>query len=397
MTHSFIDLYTLQTNLKAGIEDIFPEKIWVKAEISAIKARPGGHCYMELSQSGDDGLTAKANAIIWASKYRFIAPFFKSVTGSDLQTGMNVLVRVQVNFSQLYGLSLIIDDIDAEFALGEQELKRRNTIERLENEGLIELQKELALPVLPYRLAVISASDAAGYRDFMKHLHDNVYGFVLRTELFGALMQGAESPSSIIGAMEAAAEWKPDAILILRGGGGRLDLSCYDDYALAAGIARCPIPVFTAIGHDQDYHVCDMVAYRSVKTPTALADEFLSYYMAEDERIISFSSRLRRGFDMRLNNEKFKVDNLRVFISNMMKTRIIAAEAKLDFLEMKIDSNDAGNILAKGYSIALDKEGVKINSVKGREKGDSVSLVFADGRLDCEVVEVKNEVIYGKG
>lgn len=251
--------------------------------------------------------------------------------------------------------------------------------------------------MLPYRLAVISASDAAGYRDFMKHLHDNVYGFVLRTELFGALMQGAESPSSIIGAMEAAAEWKPDAILILRGGGGRLDLSCYDDYALAAGIARCPIPVFTAIGHDQDYHVCDMVAYRSVKTPTALADEFLSYYMAEDERIISFSSRLRRGFDMRLNNEKFKVDNLRVFISNMMKTRIIAAEAKLDFLEMKIDSNDAGNILAKGYSIALDKEGVKINSVKGREKGDSVSLVFADGRLDCEVVEVKNEVIYGKG
>lgn len=158
---NYIDLYELQTRLKNGIEAAFPSKLWLKAEISAMKVRPAGHCYMELSQSSETGLVAKAQAVIWSSKFRFLAPFFKSVTGSDMSEGMNVLVLVSVNFSQLYGLSLVIDDIDPSFTVGEKEQQRRLTIARLEAEGLMELQKELPMPVLPYRLAVISASDAA--------------------------------------------------------------------------------------------------------------------------------------------------------------------------------------------------------------------------------------------
>lgn len=389
MPHTSIDLYTLQTSLKNGIEKLFPGKIWLRAEISAIKARQGGHCYMELSQTGEQGLLAKANAIIWASKYRFLGPFFKSVTGSDLQEGINVLLQVQVNFSQLYGISLIIDDIDPEFTLGAQEMKRRLTIERLQSEGLITLQKELAMPLLPYRLAVISAPDAAGYRDFMRHLHENEYGFVFRTELFQALMQGADSPSSIIEAINISLEWQPEAILILRGGGAKLDLSCYDDYGLAAAIANCPVPVFTAVGHDQDYHICDMVAYQYVKTPTALADEFLSYYMEEDERVLSLSSRLRLGFGQRVGNEEARIENLGRYIINMLNTRITAAESKLDFIEMKISTTDPRNILSKGFSMALDVKGVKLQSVKNQNRGDRISVVFSDGRLECKIEDVK--------
>ena len=192
MDGKYIDLYELNSRLKAGVESVFPGKVWLKAEISALKARPAGHCYMELSQTSDAGLVAKAQAVIWSSKFRFIAPFFKSVTGSDLSEGMNVLVQVSVNFSQLYGLSLVIDDIDPSFTVGEKERIRRQTIERLEKEGLMDLQKELALPVLPYRLAVISAPDAAGYRDFTKHLCENEYGFVFSPELFPATMQGTD-------------------------------------------------------------------------------------------------------------------------------------------------------------------------------------------------------------
>lgn len=344
---------------------------------------------MELSQTGEQGLLAKANAIIWASKYRFLGPFFKSVTGSDLQEGINVLLQVQVNFSQLYGISLIIDDIDPEFTLGAQEMKRRLTIERLQSEGLITLQKELAMPLLPYRLAVISAPDAAGYRDFMRHLHENEYGFVFRTELFQALMQGADSPSSIIEAINISLEWQPEAILILRGGGAKLDLSCYDDYGLAAAIANCPVPVFTAVGHDQDYHICDMVAYQYVKTPTALADEFLSYYMEEDERVLSLSSRLRLGFGQRVGNEEARIENLSRYIINMLNTRITAAESKLDFIEMKISTTDPRNILSKGFSMALDVKGVKLQSVKNQNRGDRISVVFSDGRLECKIEDVK--------
>ena len=205
MVKDFITLYELQSMLKEGVERLFPSRIWLKAEISAIKAREGSHCYMELSQSTGDGIVAKAQAVVWSSKYRFIAPYFESVTGSPLREGMLVLIQVQVNFSQLYGLSLIVNDIDPDFSLGEQERQKRLTLERLHKEGLVDMQKGLSLAPLPYMIAVISAPDAAGYRDFIRHLHENGYGFVFHTDLFPALMQGEGAPESMIEALDAIA------------------------------------------------------------------------------------------------------------------------------------------------------------------------------------------------
>ena len=365
---NYIDLYELQTRLKNGIEAAFPSKLWLKAEISAMKVRPAGHCYMELSQSSETGLVAKAQAVIWSSKFRFLAPFFKSVTGSDMSEGMNVLVLVSVNFSQLYGLSLVIDDIDPSFTVGEKEQQRRLTIARLEAEGLMELQKELPMPVLPYRLAVISASDAAGFRDFTRHLLENDYGFVFRSELLPAVMQGSAAPSSIIGALESIAQSDTtyDLVLVMRGGGAKLDLACYDDYDLAAAIARFPVPVFTAVGHDQDHHVCDMVAYGYMKTPTAMADELIGYYADEDARLLSFGSRLKLAF---LNK-----------ISRM--------ESQVQMLETRIRSADPRNILRRGYVLALDSSGVPFKKAADKSCGDEVSLMFADGTLECRVTKV---------
>lgn len=374
MEKDIVDLYELQTRLKEGVERTFPEKVWLKAEISAVKARPGGHCYLELSQSGDGGLVAKAQAIIWSSKYRILSPFFESVAGSPISEGMLVLVRVQVNFSQLYGLSLIIDDIDPSWSLGEKEKERLRTIARLKEEGLMELQKELALPSLPYRLAVVSAPDAAGYRDFMRHLHENDYGFVFSTELFPALMQGAGaavSMSAAIDAAEASGE-RFDALLILRGGGAKLDLACYDDYVLASRIARCSLPVLTAVGHDQDVHVCDMVAWTSVRTPTALADWFIDLYAGEDAMLQSFASRLRMAF---LN-------------------KITAMESRLQLLETRIRSADPRNILRRGYVLVLDGSGHVARGAAGHKPGDRLTMMYHDGCLGCvvETAELKNNI-----
>ena len=226
MEKEFITLYELQSGLKEGIERLYPSRLWLKAEISALKARPGGHCYMELSQSDDSGIVAKAQAVIWSSRYRFIAPYFESVTGSPLREGMLVLIQVQVNFSQLYGLSLVVNDIDPDFSTGEQERLKRETLERLRREGLADMQKGLGMPAIPYRIAVISAPDAAGYRDFMRHLHENEYGFVFHTDLFPALMQGSGSPSSIMDALDRVASARDpyEVVAILRGGGAKLDL-----------------------------------------------------------------------------------------------------------------------------------------------------------------------------
>ena len=391
MEREFIDLLELQQRLKEGVESLFPKRIWMKAEVSAVKARNGGHCYMELSQSDGKGLQAKANAIIWSSKYRFIAPYFESVTGSAIQEGMVILVEVQVNYSELYGLSLIINDIDPEYSVGVKEAERQKTIERLRKEGLIGLQKELQLPLLPYRLAVISAEDAAGYRDFIRHLEENPYGFKVEPVLFPALMQGADCPSSIISAMDCimdgGEEW--DAVLILRGGGAKLDLACYDNYDLAAVIAQYPLPVLTAVGHDQDFHVCDMVAYEYLKTPTALADYIMDIYEEEDERISSCETRVRLAVSNRLYRESSVLDSLAARIKGGFSLKIAAMESTLQVLQTRIESADPRRILERGYALAVDGDGVVLKSASGRTAGDKVSVMFADGTLDCTVNTVR--------
>lgn len=373
---AFIELFDLQTLLREGLEESFPEMLWVRAEISSIKARRGSHCYLELSQSEKDGtLVAKVRAIIWASKYTVISKYFESVVSSPLQEGMTLLFQVRVNYNELYGLSLIVNDIDASVMLGAQEEARQKTIARLQKEGRFEKQKALPLAALPYRIAVISAEDAAGYRDFMRHLHENEYGFVFQTVLFPAQMQGTQAPASMAAALQEAAavgnsdsdESPFDLIMILRGGGSNLDLLCFDDYDLAVAIADCPIPVLTAVGHDQDYHICDRVAYDYVKTPTALADWLLDIYEQEDEHISSYVSRLVMAFNAK--------------ISRM--------ESRIDLLESRILAADPRNILKRGYVLALDGGGKVLKGTRNLSKGDRLSILFPDGRADCTVENIK--------
>ena len=391
MEKEFLDLLQFQSRLKEGVECLFPNRLWLRAEVSSIKARPGGHCWLELSQSDDRGLVAKASAVVWSSKYRFLAPYFESVTGSPLQEGMVILVEIQVSYSQLYGLSLIVNDIDPEYTLGLKELERQKTIARLQSEGLIGLQKELDLPVLPYRLAVVSAEDAAGFRDFVKHLEENPYGFKMEVTLFSALMQGAECPASIVAALDSVLEADEpyDLVLIMRGGGSRLDLACYDDYGLSVVIAQFPLPVFTAIGHDQDYHVCDMVAHSYLKTPTALADELISIYEDEDAALTSFVSRIRLAAAAKISAAESRIDLLKARLFSQMAMKIAQHEAALKVMEARIAAADPRRLLERGYVLALDCDGVVMKNAAGRKTGDNVVLMFPDGSLECTVDNVK--------
>ena len=295
MARDYLELAELQARIKEGIEDAFPGKVWVKAEISSWSPRANGHCYLSLSQSRGGKVTAESRAMIWKWNFLQLKTFFEETTGQVLQAGITVLVRVQVSFSELYGISLFIDDIDPAFTLGEKALERKRAIERLTAGGYMDMQKELALPALPYRLAVVTSRTAAGYGDFRRHLMENPEGYVFRLDLYEALMQGEGAPSSIIAALAEASEGSYDAILLLRGGGSELDLACFDDYDLAVAIATCGIPVITAIGHDRDYHIADMVAHAFVKTPTALADLFLEAYEAEDAALDALQRRIAGG------------------------------------------------------------------------------------------------------
>lgn len=365
MDRECVDLLELQELIRDGLENSFPGSIWISAEIASVQVRANGHCYLELCRSEQARILARVKATIWKSRYLPLIAYFREATGDVLKAGMEIMARVQLNYSEIYGLSLNIEEIEPAYTLGAAELQRRKTLEQLQEQGLLELQKQLIPAAIPYRLAVISAHDAAGYEDFCHQLLDNPYGFAFEIDLFPAIMQGTAAPESITDALASieTADCQYDAVLIMRGGGSSLDLACFDDFALCFAIANCPIPVYTAIGHDRDNHAADAVAFDYVKTPTALAELFIDAVAAEDERISAISTQLRLAFS----------------------NRVSAMNAALDMIYSRIRSADPRNLLARGYTLVSDASGVVLKSAQGLKSGDRLRVFFKDGSIDTIV------------
>ena len=389
MAKDYLELSELLARVKEGVEDAFPGRYWVKAEIGSWSPRANGHCYLNLVESDRGKPVADIRAMIWKWQFPQLKAFFEQETGQKLQAGITVLVHVQVNFSELFGMSLFIDDIDPAFTVGEQALAKKRTIEKLTAGGYLEMQQELALPRLPYRLAVITSKTAAGYGDFRRHLLENEAGYAFRLDLYEALMQGEQAPASIISALLEAQEESVDAILILRGGGSEMDLACFDDYDLAVAIAVCPVPVITAIGHDRDFHIADLVANRSVKTPTALADLFLDAYAAEDALLDGLEGRIRRAVADRLNGMARKVDSLAQRLRFAAGARIDRELAALALKEALIKASDPRKILSLGYALVTGRDGQVLKGVAPVAVGDRIGVRFADGTIRAAVEEVK--------
>ena len=271
-----ISLSELQLLIRDSIYLSLPDFYWVVAEVSEIKQNSSGHCYLELieKRAAETNIKAKVKAVIWSNKYGLISAFFEDATGATLQAGLKVLLKVQIEYHELYGLSLVITDVDPSFTIGEMAVKRLSIIRRLEEEGVFNMNKELKLPLVPQRIAIISSSNAAGYRDFINHLKNNNHEYSFHTELFESIMQGAQNEQGIINALYSIEQVSEqfDAVVIIRGGGSQADLGWFDNYNIAFHITQFPLPIITGIGHDKDLTVTDLVACRSVKTPTAAAD-----------------------------------------------------------------------------------------------------------------------------
>ena len=389
MAKDYLELTELLARIKEGVEDAFPDRYWVKAEIGSWSPRANGHCYLNLTQSDRGKPVADIRAMIWKWHFPQLKAYFEQESGQPLQAGITVLVRVQVSFSEMFGMSLFIDDIDPSFTVGEQALAKKRAIEKLTAGGYLEMQQELAIPRLPYRLAVITSKTAAGYGDFRRHLLENEAGYAFRLDLYEALMQGEQAPASIIAALAEAQEQPCDAILILRGGGSEMDLACFDDYDLAVAIATCAAPVVTAIGHDRDFHIADLVANRSVKTPTALADLFLDAYAAEDALLDDLQARVRRAVADRLNGMARKVDSLAQRLRFAAGARIDRARAALDLKEALIKASDPRKILSMGYALVTGGDGKVLKSAAPVAAGDRIGVRFADGTIRATVDSVK--------
>lgn len=431
----YIDLLELLLHIKEGVAEAFPGRYWVKAEITSWSPRANGHCYLSLSQSRAGKPIAESRAMIWKWDYSLVKAQFERSTGQPLQTGLTVLVQVQVNFSEQFGMCLYIKDIDPAFTLGEQALERKAILERLQKGGYMEMQQELALPDIPYRLAVITSRTAAGYQDFRNHLLNNPEGYAFHLELFEAMMQGEQAPASIVAALNEAAAQDFDAILILRGGGSELDLQCFDDEDLAIAIATCPSPVVTAIGHDKDVHIADQVAHQSVKTPTALADLFLDALAAQDgaldalaQRITAAARNLVARMELRLGRAdaavtqavQRRISALEVLLQRSIgriargllqkyaaverqrdgaahrvqfaaQARIGAEISRIALKEALISASDPRKILGLGYVLVTGKDNKVLKTVDRVAVGDRIGVRFQDGSLTARVDEVYSE------
>ena len=249
--------------------------VWVTAETSDVRTS-GSHCYMELIQKDEAGGTplAKCRAVIWASAFARLGAAFYAATGSRLRSDMKIMARVTANYHTVYGLTLVISDIDPAYTVGDLARRRMEIIARLQDDGVYDLNRELEWSPTPCRVAVVSAAGAAGYGDFVKHLHLNPFRLRFDTTLFPATLQGERTPASVIAALEAIMERVDDfdCVVIIRGGGAVSDLASFDDYELAFNVAQFPLPVIVGIGHDRDTTVLDYVANTRVKTPTAAAE-----------------------------------------------------------------------------------------------------------------------------
>jgi len=286
MQQQAITLLELNQTIGQALRNNLEPMYWIVAEISELKVNYRGHCYLELvdKQEGQQDIVARCRATIWNQFFRLIQPYFETTTKQPLTEGIKIMVKVSVDFHELYGLSLNIKDIDPTYTLGDLAKQKQEIIDQLTHEGVLEMNKQLVFPTLPKRIAVVSSEKAAGYEDFMNQLYNNNQGYAIHTELFQAVMQGRETEKTIVAMLEQIYErhHEFDAVAIIRGGGAQADLNSFNTYWLAYHVTQFPLPVITGIGHEKDDTIIDMVAHTRLKTPTAVAN-FLIDCFAEAE------------------------------------------------------------------------------------------------------------------
>ena len=390
MRESFT-LYELQRIIGAAIEQFLAKPVWVSAEIAEIKLNASGHCYLELVERDKDSASGKAakaqsRAVIWKSHYPRLAAKFEGATGRALSAAMKILVEVAVSFHPVYGLSLQITDIDPTYTLGDIERQKEITIARLKADGVWDMNRELSVPRVVQRVAVVSSATAAGYRDFMQELALSPYN--IHTTLFEATMQGEGSEQSIADALAAIAEREEefDAVAIIRGGGSTTDLECFNAYLTALCVAQFPLPVLTGIGHDKDVSIVDMVAAIPLKTPTAVAAWICNTAERFDGELEYAAVVLRESCHKVTQAAATKLDHYASQLKQNTKIALMRQSEKLDSYAMLTKNFAPTRLLELGFAVARGERGV-IRSAADVAVGDRITIDVADGTLKAEIVE----------
>lgn len=421
-----ITLQEFNNRIKRLLADPSVMNCWVVAETTDVRINQ--HCYLQLLEKNPKtGATvAKIKAIIWGSQFRFLNARFKQVTGRDIGNDMKIMVCLSVNYSPQYGLTVVINDINPEFTLGDMERQRQEILNRLTQEGIIGQNKTVPVPPVLQRIAIVSAAGAAGYGDFMKQLTDNKYGVCFYPCLFQATMQGVKTVPTVLAALDKVEQNQHlfDCVVIIRGGGGTEELNSFDNYDLARRVATFPLPVIVGIGHERDITVLDYVAGIRVKTPTAAAEhiilqaanalahigdlsnqvvsiardyiarakEQLSYYAGNlpimAQRIIDTNTLRLQNFiqniplhvQRRIEGENAQLARQKDAIKNAVAQVKMKETMRLEALGDKIELLSPRKVMARGYTLTTCEGKIMTDAVQ-LEAGKLVTIHFRDGKV----------------
>lgn len=407
-------LFELNHIVRSVLESSLDEEYWVEGEFADASTGFGGHFYGEMVQKDEQGrnIVARARVTCWARNYNIISLRFQKETGEMLRRGLHVKLLVRVTFHEQYGYALNILDVDSSFTLGDMAKRRKEILARLEQDGIINDNKELPLPRLLRRIAVVSSAGAAGYGDFCNQLEHNDYGLFFHLQLFPAVMQGTNVEDSVMTALATIADeadcW--DCVVIIRGGGATGDLSDFDSYPLAAAVAQMPIPVIVGIGHERDETVLDFVAHTRVKTPTAAAAFLIDRQAQEAALLDDLYRRIWVSAEMSIQMARQRLEHVqRVLpilfagfrqkqeartellvrrLQTAVQRRMEQEKHRQSLLQQRLDSLDPRTLLQRGYSITMCG-GKVVRTADDVREGEVITTSLQKGEIHSTVLLCK--------
>jgi exodeoxyribonuclease VII large subunit len=416
MAQTTYSLYEINQLVKKTLKNDLGAPFWIVAEIMEFHLNRSGHCYLELIEKTEEeeNIKAKAQGTIWAHQFRMLKPFFETTTGINLGSGLKILFKATIEFHELYGFSLNITDIDPTYTLGDLAQKKREVIRRLTEEGVFHMNREIGIPAVMQKIAVISSNTAAGYGDFIDTLQNNSYAYQFETVLFPALLQGDQAVPSIINAFDDIFERESEfeCLVLIRGGGSQSDLECFNHYDIAYHITQFPLPVLTGIGHERDESVSDMVAAQQLKTPTAVAEFLIDRLLSFEMQINGLAEQLQTSVNYIVRDKLLRLNQLGTNLVNHCRHLIKSESDKVNYAEKEfakevrsslrreqeridgfhkiIELIHPDRILARGYSITK-LDGKIIKTAEKILKGQKLETILHNGIILSSVEEFIEE------
>ncbi|MEM6725387.1 MAG: exodeoxyribonuclease VII large subunit, partial [Bacteroidota bacterium] len=391
----------------------FKETIWVKGEWSDLKSSRG-HVYAQLIEKQGEAIIAQSQVVIWNRQLQKLDKQSKVPISELLQIGLEVLIEVKIDFHERFGLKLVVENIDPSFTLGELELKRRRNLEKLQQEGLLDLNKSLQLPLVTQRLAIISGSQAAGYIDFIAHLEQNPYAYRWKIHLYESAVQGKNVVKEVDRAIQEISKRRSeyDAIVVIRGGGSRIDLSAFDEFGVCEAIAQSPLPVFTGIGHEIDESLADLVAFQSFKTPTAVADYLIGSFLQVESSFLQVGKGLQDQCKYLLQRRSVQLSQVSMPLKHLVETKTQQAHYALDRLNTQVkhlaeaqleqkgqqlhvqfkllEVLDPAKALKRGFTLTL-KDGKVLKNLQALKPSDEIETQFTDGIIQSTIKKIQDD------